>query len=90
MVCSGARPQLQQSMCKYHQLHPSFTIPNLLHHYRNKQYFLRDMFDIGLNQTPKIVMLHRGHTYEYHGDIYDQEALVDFAVEKFHDSRTKV
>ena len=58
--------------------------------YRNKQWFLRDMFDIMYKTTPKIVMLHRGHTYTYHGDIYDQEALIEFAIDKFHDSTHKV
>ncbi len=48
------------------------------------------MFDISFKTTPKIVMLHRGHTYTYHGEIYDQEALIDFAIEKFHESTHKV
>ena len=34
-------------------------------------------------------MLHRGHTYAFTGDINDQDALVDFAVDKFHDSEHK-
>ena len=40
-------------------------------------------------KTPHIVMLHRGHTYAFTGDINDQDALVDFAVDKFHDSEHK-
>ena len=35
-------------------------------------------------------MLHRGHTYKYTGDPNDQEALIDFAVDTFHDSEHKV
>ena len=34
-------------------------------------------------------MLHRGHTYRYTGDPNDQEALIDFAVDTFHDSEHK-
>ena len=35
-------------------------------------------------------MLHKGHTYRYSGDIRDQEALIDFAVEQFHDSSLRI
>ena len=35
-------------------------------------------------------MLHKGHTYRYQGNVRDQEALVDFAVEMFHDSHIRV
>mmetsp|Transcript_33603 Transcript_33603/g.39511 ORF Transcript_33603/g.39511 Transcript_33603/m.39511 type:complete len:102 (+) Transcript_33603:352-657(+) len=31
-------------------------------------------------------MLHKGHTYRYNGGLRDQEALVDFAIEMFHES----
>ena len=41
--------------------------------------------------TPRIVMLHRGHTYKYTGDVNDQDALIDFAIETFHEeSENKV
>lgn len=54
--------------------------------YRNQEPKLRDLFDIVYKSTPRIAMLHKGHTYRYTGPIRDQEALVDFAVELFHDS----
>ena len=34
-------------------------------------------------------MLHKGHTYKYTGDVNDQDALVDFAIDTFHDSEHK-
>ena len=37
----------------------------------NKEMRLRDRFDVLFNQTPYIVMLHRGHTYKYTGKIED-------------------
>ena len=52
----------------------------------NKEMRLRDRFDVLFNQTPYIVMLHRGHTYKYTGKIEDQDALLEFAIEKFHDT----
>lgn len=55
----------------------------------NKQLRLRDRFEVLFNQTPYIVMLHRGHTYRYTGSVEDQEALVDFAIDSFHDSEHK-
>ena len=50
---------------------------------------LRDTFDIKFKQTPVVYMLHRGHMYKYLGDLYDQDALIDFAIETFHDSEHK-
>ena len=47
---------------------------------------LRDLFDIHYKQTPKIMLLHRGSMHKYVGNIHDQDALVDFALENFHDS----
>ncbi len=57
--------------------------------YRNVQWKLREKFDIMYKKTPVVVMLHRGHTYKYQGDLYDQEALVEFAIDLFHDSDEK-
>ena len=51
---------------------------------------MRHMFEIPYNKTPDIRMLHRGHLYKYHGDKKDQDALIEFAVETFHDSHHKV
>ena len=56
---------------------------------RNKQRVLRTQFDIMFGKTPYIVMLHRGHTYRFKGDRTDQEALIDFAIETFHESDHK-
>ena len=53
---------------------------------RNKEPKLRDLFDVRYKSTPKIVVLHKGHTYRYTGAIRDQEAIVDFAIEQFQDS----
>ena len=55
----------------------------------NKEPRLRDRFDVLFNQTPLIVMLHRGHTYRYTGNVNDQDALLEFAIEKFHDAEHK-
>lgn len=55
----------------------------------NKETRMRHRFDILYGQTPHIVMLHRGHTYKFTGDIHSQDALVDFAIETFHDSEHK-
>ena len=55
----------------------------------NKQWRLRDQFDVHFGQTPYIVMLHRGHTYKFTGDVNSQDALLDFAIETFHDSEHK-
>ena len=55
-------------------------------HARNKEPKLRDLFDVRYKSTPKIVVLHKGHTYKYTGAIRDQEAIVDFAIEQFQDS----
>ena len=33
-----------------------------------------------------ILLLHRGHQHKFEGDIYDQEALIDFAIEKFSEA----
>ena len=44
------------------------------------------MFEIYYNTTPLIVYLHRGQTHRYVGDVYDQEALIDFAIENFRES----
>ena len=52
----------------------------------NKEPKLRDLFDVRYKSTPKIVVLHKGHTYKYTGAIRDQEAIVDFAIEQFQDS----
>ena len=57
--------------------------------YRNKEYVLRDTFDIKFKQTPVVYMLHRGHMYKYLDDLHDQDALIDFAIETFHDSEHK-
>ena len=50
------------------------------------QWKLRDLFEIYYGMTPYIVYLHRGHTHRYMGDVNDQEALIDFAIENFHES----
>lgn len=57
---------------------------------RNKEIKLRRSFNIMYHTTPTVVMFHRGHTYKYTGNLMDQEALVDFAVETFHESEHKV
>ena len=55
----------------------------------NKEKRLRERFDILFGQTPYIVMLHRGHFYRYTGDVNNQDALLEFAIEGFHDSEHK-
>ena len=60
---------------------------------RNKNRELRHQFEISFQQTPWIVMLHKGHLHEYAGKPDDQEALIDFAISNFHDadvSRSRV
>ena len=47
------------------------------------------MFRIHHNSTPDVRLLHKGHLYKFFGDYNDQDALVDFAVETFHDSDHK-
>lgn len=46
---------------------------------------LRWKFEIGFQQTPWIVMLHKGHFHVYEGKADDQEALIDFAISNFHE-----
>ncbi len=77
-------------MCKLFS-HPSIrclTFLNFLFD-RNVQWKLRDKFEIMYKKTPVVEMLHRGHTYKYQGDLYDQEALIEFAIDLFHDSDVK-
>ena len=34
-------------------------------------------------------MLHKNHYYRYHGDVADQEQLIEFALGGFHENETK-
>ena len=56
---------------------------------RNTEWKLRDLFEIYYNTTPHVVLLHRGHTHKFMGDYKEQDALIDFAIETFHESTVR-
>ena len=63
-------------MCK-----PRF--PNQI---RQKERHLKRQFSIGYGDSPTVMHFNKGRFYKYHGEKYDLESLVHFALEAWPES----